>query len=168
MAEFALELHPGKTRLIEFGRSATSDRAALGEGKPEIFDFLGFTHICTRSRRGGFLLSRHTRRDWKRAKLMEIAEDLRRRWHQDVAEQGRWLGAAVRGFFAYHVAPTNARALSAFRNHVINLWRCALHRRSQKDRTTWNHVDTLATRWLPTPRISHPWPAQRFRVKYPR
>ena len=168
MAEFDLELHPEKTRLVEFGRHAASDRAGRGDGKPETFNFLGFTHICSRSRRGGFLLSRHTRRDRKQAKLLEITEDLRRRWHQDVAEQGRWLGSVVRGFFAYHAVPTNYRALSAFRHHVVELWRRALRRRSQKDRTSWTKMDRLADRWLPKPRISHPWPTQRFRVKHPR
>lgn len=168
MAEFALELHPEKTRLIEFGRNAAANRTAQGVGKPETFDFLGFTHICSRSRRGGFQLARHTRRDRKMAKLLEITEDLRRRWHQGVAEQGAWLGAVVRGFFAYHAVPTNSRALSAFRHHVIELWRRALRRRGQKDRTTWNDMDKLAARWLPRPRVSHPWPSQRFRVKHPR
>ena len=168
LAEFDLELHPDKTRLIEFGRHAASDRTARGDGRPETFNFLGFTHICSRSRRGGFLLARHTRRDRKQAKLLEISEDLRRRWHRDVAEQGRWLGAVVRGFFAYHAVPTNSRALSAFRHHVVELWRRALRRRSQKDRTSWTDMDRLADRWLPKPRISHPWPAQRFRVKHPR
>jgi RNA-directed DNA polymerase len=168
MAEFALELHPDKTHLIEFGRYVATDRAARGEGKPETFNFLGFTHICARSRRGGFLLARHTRRDRKMAKLLEIGEELRRRWHQDTAEQGRWLGAVVRGFFAYHAVPTNSRALSSFRHHVADLWRRALCRRSQKDRTKWSDVDKLAERWLPKPRISHPWPSQRFRVKHPR
>ena len=168
LAAFDLELHPDKTRLIEFGRRAVSDRAARGDGKPETFDFLGFTHICARARRGGFQLARHTRRDRKMAKLLEITDDLRRRWHQDTAEQGRWLGAVVRGFFAYHAVPTNMRALSAFRHHVIELWRRALRRRSQQDRTTWRGMDKLADRWLPRPRISHPWPAQRFRVKHPR
>ncbi len=168
MAEFDLELHPEKTRLVEFGRHAASDRAGRGDGKPETFNFLGFTHICSRSRRGGFLLSRHTRRDRKQAKLLEITEDLRRRWHQDVAEQGRWLGSVVRGFFAYHAVPTNSRALSAFRHHVVRLWCRALRRRSQKDRTSWTKMDRLADRWLPKPRISHPWPTQRFRVKHPR
>jgi RNA-directed DNA polymerase len=168
MADFALELHPDKTRLIEFGRHAARNRAARGEGKPETFGFLGFTHICTRSRRGGFLLSRHTQRERKMAKLGAIAEDLRRRWHQDVAEQGRWLGTVVRGLFAYHAVPTNSRALSSFRHHVIDLWRRALRRRSQRDRTAWNDMDRLADRWLPKPRISHLWPAQRFRVKHPR
>ena len=168
MAEFDLELHPDKTRLIEFGRWAAPARAARGEGKPETFNFLGFTHICTQSQRGKFLLSRHTRRDRKRAKLQEIKEDLRRRWHQDVAEQGRWLGTIVRGYFAYHAVPTNIRSLGAFRHHVIDLWRRALRRRSQRYRTTWRDMDRLADRWLPKPRISHPWPAQRFRVKHPR
>ncbi len=168
MAEFDLELHPDKTRLIEFGRHAASDRAARGVGKPETFDFLGFTHICSRSGRGGVPRSRHTRRDRKPAQVREITEDLRRRWHQDVAEQGRWLGSVVRGFFAYHAVPTNFRALSAFRHHVVGLWRRALRRRSQKDRTAWTDMDRLADRWLPKPRISHPWPSVRFRVKHPR
>ena len=168
MAAFELELHPDKTRLIEFGRRAMAARAARGEGKPETFNFLGFTHICGRTRRGGFLLTRHTRRDRKRAKLQEIGEELRRRWHQNVVEQGRWLGTVVRGFFAYHAVPTNYRALSAFRHHVTELWRRSRRRRSQKDRTTWHDMGKLADRWLPKPRISHPWPAQRFRVKHPR
>ena len=120
MAEFALELHPEKTRLIEFGRRAASDRAARGDGKPETFDFLGFTHICSRSPQGGFQLARHTRRDRKQAKLLEITGELRRRWHQSVAEQGAWLGSVVRGFNAYHAVPTNMRALSAFRHHVVD------------------------------------------------
>jgi hypothetical protein len=164
----ASRLDPDKTRLIEFGRRAAAARAARGEGKPEAFNFLGFTHICTRSRRGGFLLARHTRRDRTMAKLLEITEELRRRWHQDIAEQGRWLGSVVRGYFAYHAVPTNVHALSAFRHHVVDLWRRALRRRSQKDRTSWAKMDRLADRWLPKPRISHPWPAQRFRVKHPR
>ena len=168
MADFGLELHPQKTRLIEFGRHAARERAARGENKPETFDFLGFTHICTRTRRGGFKLSRHTRRDRKRAKLLEIAAELRRRWHQDVAEQGRWLGSVVRGYLAYHAVPTNTRALAAFRHHVIDLWRRALRRRSQRDRTTWLDVGRLADRYLPRVRITHPWPSQRFAVKHPR
>jgi RNA-directed DNA polymerase len=168
MAEFDLELHPEKSRLIEFGRWAETDRAARGDAKPETFDFLGFTHICSKTRRGGFMLARHTRRDRKMAKLLEISEDLRRRWHQDVAEQGAWLKAVVQGYFAYYAVPTNSRALSAFRHHVVGLWRRALRRRSQKDRTTWRQVHKLADRWLPKPRISHPWPAQRFGVKHPR
>jgi group II intron reverse transcriptase/maturase len=168
LAEFALELHPNKTRLIEFGRNAAADRAARGEPKPETFNFLGFTHICTRNRFGRFMLSRHTRRDRKMARLLDIKEALRRRWHQDVAEQGQWLQSVVRGYFAYHAVPTNLRALSAFRYHVINLWRRALRRRSQRDRTTWTDMDRLAKRWLPVPKIIHPLPYYRFRVTHPR
>jgi len=168
MAEFGLELHPDKTRLVEFGRDAASDRRDRGDGKPETFNFLGFTHICARTRRGRFRLTRITRRDRAMAKLLEIKEELRRRWHQDVAEQGQWLGSVVRGFFAYHAVPSNYRAVSAFRHHVVNLWRRALLRRGQKDNTKWKDMDRLADRWLPRPRISHPWPLQRFRVKHPR
>lgn len=168
MADFDLELHPEKTRLIEFGQRAAAARAARGEGKPETFNFLGFTHICSRTRQGGLVLARHTRRDRAKAKLLEVKEDLRRRWHQDIAEQGRWLGTVVRGYFAYHAVPTNVHALSAFRYHVVNLWGRALRRRSQKDRTTWQDMGRLADRWLPKPRITHPWPSRRFRVKHPR
>jgi RNA-directed DNA polymerase len=114
------------------------------------------------------MLSRHTRRDRKRARLLEIAEDLPHRWHQDVAEQGQWLAGVMRGYFAYHAVPTNNRSLQAFRHHVIDLWRRALRRRSQRDRSTWADMDRLAARFLPKPRISHPWPSQRFRVKHPR
>ena len=114
------------------------------------------------------MVARHTRRDRKMAKLLEITEDLRRRWHQDVAEQGRWLGGIVRGYFGYHAVPTNSRALNAFRHHLIGIWLRALRRPSQKDRTRWDEMDKLAKRWLPPPRISHPRPLQRFRVKHPR
>ena len=168
MAEFDLELRPDKTRLIEFGRHAASEQAARGVGKPETFDFVGFSHICSRARRGGVLLSRRTRRDRKQAKLLEISEDLRRRWHRDVAEQGRWLGGVVRGFFACHAAPANFRALPAVRHHVVGLCRRALRRRSQKDRTAWTDMDRPADRRLPKPRKSHPWPSVRYRVKHPR
>jgi group II intron reverse transcriptase/maturase len=168
MAEFALELHPEKTRLIEFGRRATADRAARGMGKPETFNFLGFTHICGRSRRGSFLLLRHTRRDRRMAKLKHIKEELRRRWHLSIPEQGEWLGQVVRGFFAYHAVPTNTNALFSFRHYVGVLWRRALLRRSQKDKTPWDKVGRLVNSWLPRPRIQHPWPQARFRVKHPR
>jgi RNA-directed DNA polymerase len=168
MAAFGLALHPEKTRLIEFGRHAAANRQGRGLGKPETFDFLGFTHICGRSRRGGFLLKRKSRRDRMRAKLRAVKEALRRRMHEPVDEQGAWLGRVVRGFLAYHAVPTNSGALSAFRAHVTDLWRRALRRRSQKDRTTWKRTATLADRWLPKPRITHPWPNQRFAVRHPR
>jgi group II intron reverse transcriptase/maturase len=125
-AQFGLELHEQKTRLLEFGRSAAGRRRRFGLGKPETFNFLGFTFICGKSRRGAFLLRRQTRRDRMRAKLREVKEEMRRRRHTPVPEQGRWLRSVVTGFFAYHAVPTNTRALQAFRHHVVNLWRRSL------------------------------------------
>src|ERR671939_1043269 len=130
---FGLRLHPDKTRLIEFGRHAAANRARRGLGKPETFSFLGFTFICGRSRRGRFQLQRKSRGDRMRAKLKAVKEALRRCLHQPIPAQGRWLKQVVVGYFAYHAVPTNRRALMAFRNHVIALWRRALRRRSQKD-----------------------------------
>jgi len=166
--EFALSLHPDKTRLIEFGRHAATRRAQRGLGKPETFNFLGFTLICSKSRQSRFLLKRRTRRDRMRTKLQEIKGELRRRMHQPIPEQGQWLRQVVTGFFAYHAVPTNFRALGAFRLHTIRLWRRALRRRSQKDRVTWQRIEQLAADFLPTPRILHPWPSDRFAVKHPR
>ena len=168
LAEFALTLHPEKTRLIEFGRFAAVTRAQHGLGKPESFNFLGFTFICGKSRQGRFQIKRKTRRGRMRAKLREVKEELRRRMHQPIPEQGRWLRQVVAGFFAYHAVPTNSAALSAFRYHVTYLWRRSLQRRSQKDGYTWQRVTRLADDWLPKPRILHPWPQQRFAVRYSR
>jgi RNA-directed DNA polymerase len=128
---FSLTLHPEKTRLIEFGRHAADRRRQRGLGKPETFNFLGFTFICGKSRRGYFLLKRKTRRDRMRAKLAEIKEEMRRRMHQPIPLQGAWLRQVVVGFFGYHAVPTNSRALLAFRHHVTELWRRTLRRRSQ-------------------------------------
>jgi RNA-directed DNA polymerase len=168
LAEFSLSLHPDKTRLIEFGRFAADQRARRGLGKPETFKFLGFTFICGRSRHGRFALKRKTRGDRIRAKLKNIKEEMRRRMHQPIPEQGKWLRQVVTGFFAYHAVPTNSRALNAFRHHVTDLWRRSLRRRSQKDRTTWERITTLVDDFLPQPRILHPWPDARFAVKHPR
>jgi RNA-directed DNA polymerase len=168
LAEFALSLHPEKTRLIEFGRFAAVTRAKRGLGKPETFNFLGFKLICGTSRSGKFLLRRKTRRDRMRAKLREVKEELRRRMHQPIPEQGRWLRQVVTGFFAYHAVPTNSAALSTFRYYVVDLWRRCLQRRSQKDHITWPRVTKLADDWLPQPRILHPWPQTRFAVRNPR
>ena len=131
--EFALSLHPDKTRLIEFGRHAAARRRRCGLGKPETFTFLGFTFICGTARRGGFQIQRKTRRDRMRARLKAVKEELRRRMHQPIPEQGGWLRQVVTGYFAYHGVPTNSRALVAFRYHVLKLWRRTLRRRSQKD-----------------------------------
>ena len=168
MEKFALSLHPDKTRLIEFGRYAARNRVRRGLGKPETFTFLGFTHISGRSRRGDFQLQRKSRRDRMRAKLRAIKDELRRRMHDPIPQQGRWLGKVVRGYFAYHAVPTNAASLSAFRHHVANLWRRTLTRRSQKDHTTWDRLARLAADFLPAPRILHPWPDARFAVTHPR
>ena len=165
---FSLTLHPEKTRLIEFGRLAADRRAQRGLGKPETFNFLGFTFICGKSRRGKFLLHRRTRRDRMQAKLAEIKEEMRQRLHRPIPDQGAWLRQVVAGFFGYHAVPTNSRALLAFRYHVTELWLRSLRRRSQKDGSTWERITRLADDWLPKPRILHPWPAQRFAVKHPR
>src|SRR3954449_4317346 len=166
--EFALSLHPDKTRLIEFGRHAAARRARRGLGKPETFTFLGFTFVCGKSRQGKFLLCRKTRRDRMRAKLREIKDELRRRLHQPIPEQGQWLRRVVSGFFNYHAVPTNGRALVAFRSHVETLWHRSLRRRSQRDKTTWPRTKKLAEDWLPRPRTLHPWPEKRFAVRHPR
>ena len=166
--EFALSLHPDKTRLIEFGRHAAVRRARNGLGKPETFNFLGFTHICGCSRRGNFLLKRKSRRDRVRAKLKEVKAELRRRMHLPVPEQGNWLAQIVRGFFAYHAVPTNFAVLGKFRTEIIRLWLRTLRRRSQKDRTPWSRMARLAKDFLPRPKILHPWPSVRFAATHPR
>jgi RNA-directed DNA polymerase len=164
----ALSLHPDKTRIIEFGRHAASHRAKRGLGKPETFNFLGFTFICGKSRRGHFLIKRKSRSDRMRAKLQEIRDELQRRVHQPVPLVGAWLGQVVRGVFNYHAVPTNSAALGAFWYHVVKLWQRALKRRGNRDRTTWEQIVEIANDYLPRPRILHPWPEQRFAVKHPR
>ena len=168
LATFALTLHPDKTRLIEFGRNAAADRARRGLGKPETFNFLGFTHICARSRAGRFQLRRRTRRDRMRVKLREIRDALWQHRHAPLNEQGSWLRQVVRGYFAYHAVPTNSTALSEFRGIVLWHWLRALRRRGQRDKTTWAFINRLAARWIPTQRILHPWPSERFAVTHPR
>lgn len=168
LEDYALALHPEKTRLIEFGRHAADNRARRGLGKPETFNFLGFTFICGRSRRGRFLLHRKTRRDRMRVKLQEIKDELRERMHWPIPTQGKWLRQVVRGFFAYHAVPTNLPALGAFRTHVTRLWLRTLRTRSQKDRYEWDRMRKIAHDWLPQPRILHPWPNVRFAVRHSR
>ena len=166
--QFSLALHPDKTRLLEFGRHAAAKRKQRGLGKPETFTFLGFIHICGKSRRGAFQLQRKTRGDRMRAKLQEIKVQLRQRMHDPIPVQGRWLKQVVTGFFAYYAVPTNAKALGAFRHYVTDRWRRTLRRRSQKDGLTWERIRKIADAWLPQPRILHPWPDQRFAVTHPR
>jgi len=168
LEEFALSLHPEKTRLIEFGRHAAERRASAGLGKPETFKFLGFVLICGKSRRGKFLVHRKSRRDRMRAKLGEVKKELRKRMHRPIPEQGRWLAQVVRGYFAYHAVPTNGLRISAFRYFVVRFWLRTLRRRSQKDRFSWERIKRLADDFLPQPRTLHPWPNVRFAVKYSR
>ena len=168
LQEFSLSLHPEKTRLIEFGRFAAANRRRRGLSKPDSFKFLGFTFICGKSLRGNFLLKRRSRRDRMKAKIKEVAGELRRRMHQSIPEQGTWLKQVITGYFAYHAVPTNWAALGAFRDEIIKRWQWTLQRRSQKGSRTWEQMKKLADDWLPKPRILHPWPNQRFAVKHPR
>jgi RNA-directed DNA polymerase len=168
LGKFALSLHPEKTRLIEFGRFAAERRQRRGLGKPETFNFLGFTFACGKTRSGKFQIRRNTRTDRMRAKLREIKGRLRRCMHQPIPEQGEWLGPVVRGYFNYFAVPTNGRALDVFRHHVTDLWRRTLRRRGQRDRITWERMTQLVNDWLPKPTILHPWPSDRFAVRHPR
>ena len=162
LARFGLELHPDKTRLIEFGRFAARDRAARGRGRPETFDFLGFTHICGKSRDGRFALKRITIAKRLRAKLAEVKAQLKRRMHDSIPQQGRWLASVLRGHTAYYAVPGNIAAVQAFRDQVTWHWLRALRRRSQKHRVTWQRMKGIEARWLPRARIMHPYPNVRF------
>jgi group II intron reverse transcriptase/maturase len=167
-AKFGLDLHPGKTRLIEFGRHTARHRKARGPGKPETFDFLGFTHICAMSRGGRFWIKRITISKRMRAKLKVVKDQLTRRMHLPVPEQGRWLASVVRGHMAYYAVPGNIQAVAAFRDQAIRHWRRTLRRRSQKTRINWERMDRIATRWLPRARAMHPFPEVRFAATHPR
>lgn len=169
LATFSLPLHSAKTRLIEFGRYALANRQGRGQGKPETFDFLGFTHYCTTKRNSeDFQLGRKTMRKRLRAKLKEIGEALKRHRHKPLCEQGQWVGRVVQGYFQYHAVPTNTHVLFGFRKRVGDLWLKALRRRSQRDRFAWKRLQMLMDRYLPAVRILHPWPDARFRLKHSR
>jgi RNA-directed DNA polymerase len=168
LAKFGLELKAEKTRLIEFGRYAARNRTARGLGKPETFDFLGFTHISGRTRDGRYQLKRITIAKRMRAKLKEVKAELMRRLHRPIPELGHWLGSVVRGHLAYYAVPGNLDAIRAFCNQVERLWRRALRRRSQRTKTTWERMRRLADRWLPKPRVLHPYPLDRFDARHPR
>jgi group II intron reverse transcriptase/maturase len=162
---FNLELHAEKTRVIEFGRFAAERRARRDQGKPETFNFLGFTHICDKTRRDGrFTVLRQTMTQRMHAKLKSLSEDLRRRMHQPLNEIGRWLGQAVNGHYRYYGVPRNYRALDVFRDRVRRLWQRALARRSQKGRIGEQRMSRIAARWLPRPRILRPYPNARQAV----
>jgi len=164
-AKFGLELHPEKTRLIEFGRYAARNRAAQGLGKPETFDFLGLTHICAKGRKGGFWVRRTTISKRMRAKLKEVKVELKRRRHQPIPVQGQWLGSVVRGHLAYYAVPGNTDAVASFRTQVTRHWFKALRRRSQRTRLNWARMSRLQKRWLPPARPTHPFPSVRFDVR---
>lgn len=166
---FGLQLHPDKTRLIEFGRYAAERRAERGLGKPETFDFLGFTHYCGTTRKGTFTIKRKSAAKRMRAKLQEIKQQLRRRMHDAVVEVGGWLRSVVRGWFNYHAIPGNINCLDEFHTQVQRLWRRVLRSRSQKGRVwTWGRIQRLTRRWLPNVKILHPYPDQRLIVTNPR
>jgi len=168
LRKFGLELHPEKTRLIEFGRYAESNRKDRGQGPPETFDFLGLTHICGRTREGKFQVKRRTVAKRMRARLAAIKLQLRRRMHRPVSETGLWLRSVVRGYFQYHAVPGNLPMLARFRYRLVRLWRHTLKRRGGRHRPTWKQVLRLSSQWLPTAAVLHPYPVQRFTVQHPR
>lgn len=161
-AKFALELHPDKTRLIEFGRFSAQSRKARGEGTPEPFHFLGFTHTCATTRRGKFTVARQTMRQRWQKKLREVYGELKGRMHQSVPEQGAYLRSVVGGHVRYYGVPGNGAKITAFRHQVGWLWRKVLTRRSQKHRLIWERMERLIARWIPLARICHPYPSERF------
>lgn len=164
LKKFRLELHSKKTQLREFGRFAAESRKRCGQGKPETFDFLGFTYMCGKTKSEKFTVLRQTMRERLRAKLSEVKAELRRRMHIPIPEQGKWLGAVVSGHVRYYGVPVNGDALYLVRRAVVSLWYRSLSRRSQNGRLRWSRMYRLAARWLPLPRIAHPYPLDRLGV----
>jgi group II intron reverse transcriptase/maturase len=166
MDKFGLELHPDKTRLIQFGRYAARDRQQCGKGKPETFDFLGFTHCSGQTRKGAFKVVRISIAKRMRATLQKIKEELRKRSHMKIAEQGRWLRSVIQGWLNYHAIPGNYARLDRFCTQVARLWLKALRRRSHKAKGRWNweRLKLHLQRWFPKPRILHPYPEDRFKT----
>jgi hypothetical protein len=165
MQKFCLELHPEKTRLLEFGRHAAESRKKRGQGKPETFDFLGFTHICGKTKRGRFAVVRQTVRKRLLAKLREVKTELRRRMHDPIPEVGAWLKSVVGGHIRYYGVPGNRYALAHFRFTAGTFWHRMLQRRSQTGRVQWERMKRVIDRWLPPAHIHHPYPSQRLRVR---
>ena len=169
MAQFGLSLHPEKTRLIEFGRFADKNRRLCEGCKPETFDFLGFTHICGKKHwSGGFIVKRLTSKKRLRAKLASIKEKLMQMRPLPIAQQGQWLRAVVQGWLNYHAVPGNHGRLAIFRLQAVRLWLRSLRRRSQRHRMSWERFGPLSDRWIPIPRILHPYPNERFYAKHPK
>ena len=167
LGKFGLELHPDKTRRIEFGRYAELNRERRGEGKPETFDFLGFTHISGKNRKGYFTVKRQSIGKRLRKKLRELKPQLRQRRHEAVALTGKWLRSVVQGFFNYYAVPGNLDSLLTFRARLIRLWRTQLRQRGQRHRLNWERIGKLAVRWLPVPSVLYPWPLVRFAAQHP-
>jgi RNA-directed DNA polymerase len=165
LKQFNLELNVQKTRLIEFGRYAAQNRARQGKGKPETFNFLGFTHICGKTRKGRFVVVRQTMRKRMHRKLKEIKLELKHKMHLPIPDQGKWLASVLRGHYQYYGVPFNSRTLGRFRHQVKCVWKRSLSRRSQKGRVNWERMERLARKWLPNSHICHPYPAQRLRVR---
>jgi RNA-directed DNA polymerase len=169
VAKFGLELHPEKTRLIEFGRYAATRRKERGERRPETFNFLGFTHVCgTNQETGYFVIHRKTMGKRMAAKLKEIRAALRQRLHQSIADTIGWLQSLVRGYFQYHAIPGNEVRLRAFRQDVLRLWMRQLRRRSQRSNWTWKRFLERLGVLIPAVRILHPYPGVRFAATHPR
>ena len=168
LGKFGLELHPEKTRLIEFGRYAAERREKRGKGKPETFDFLGFTHICgTNYKTGKFTVQRRTMGKRMAARLKELRVKLRKRMHESPQTTGKWLVQVVRGYFQYHAVPGNGARLEAYRNSVLRMWFQTLRRRSQRKRLSWDRFWTSLGRLIPSVRILHPYPNLRFDARHP-
>jgi group II intron reverse transcriptase/maturase len=168
LKRFALELHPTKTRIIEFGRFAKERRVQRGKGKPETFTFLGFQHICSERGEGRFVVRRKTDRERMTRKLKALKTDLAKRRHEPIPTQGRWLASVVRGFDQYHAVPGNLAALRNFRRALLRLWWQSLRRRSQRSKLTVDRQKRLTARWIPPARILHPWPDARFAMTHRR
>jgi group II intron reverse transcriptase/maturase len=164
LGQFGLKLHPEKTRLIEFGRFARENRSRRGQGKPETFDFLGFTHCCGQTQQGKFMVLRLTSAKRLRAKLHAVKDELRRRMHRPIAEQGQSLRAVVSGHARYFAVPRNGARVQVFRFEVVRLWHRTLCRRSQGKHLSWKRMYRIVDHWLPRPRICHPYPNQRLIV----
>jgi RNA-directed DNA polymerase len=168
LAKFGLELHPDKTRLIEFGRYASRDRKRRGEGKPETFNFLGFTHFCgQRHKTETFTVWRITAKKRMVAKLKAIKAELQRRKHDRTSQVGVWLRSVVTGYYQYHAVPGNIDQLRIFQRRVNRLWRNVLVRRSQRARKKWEKFAPVFEKWIPTPRVLHPYPDARFYATHP-
>jgi RNA-directed DNA polymerase len=168
-AKFGLELHPEKTRLIEFGRYAATRRSERGDGSPETFDFLGFTHICGQTRKGYFAIKRISAIKKLTAKLKELKDELRKRMHVELADVGSWLRSVFRGWCQYHAIPGNYNRLQQFRTALQELWYRVLRRRSQRAQNlTWPKFSQLSRRWLPSPKILHDYPNVMFNRLHPR